>query len=251
MTNILQESQIEQDREPIRMLGISGSLRKASFNTGLLRAAQEIVPDWVDFKIFDIRDIPFYDGDLEAEGDPASVVALKAAIQNAESVVFATPEYNWGTSGVLKNAIDWASRDRTEGSLMGKPVTIMGAGGRAGTARAQMQLLETLGETGSLVMVKPGLQVMAFSDQQFDREGNLIGETTRELLENHLDALVKWTMQIVRPMNSSPTPVRWTRRQRGYRCQTVEATGLPSCDLDSASTYVVRQAHHERIWREN
>jgi chromate reductase len=160
MTNIPQESQIEQDREPIRMLGISGSLRKASFNTGLLRAAQEIVPDWVDFKIFDIRDIPFYDGDLEAEGDPASVVALKAAIQNAESVVFATPEYNWGTSGVLKNAIDWASRDRTEGSLMGKPVTIIGAGGRAGTARAQMQLLETLGETGSLVMVKPGLQVM-------------------------------------------------------------------------------------------
>ena len=69
MTNIPQESQIEQDREPIRMLGISGSLRKASFNTGLLRAAQEIVPDWVDFKIFDIRDIPFYDGDLEAEGD--------------------------------------------------------------------------------------------------------------------------------------------------------------------------------------
>jgi chromate reductase len=202
MTNIPQESQIDQDREPVRMLGISGSLRKASFNTGLLRAAQEIVPEYVDFHIFDIRDIPFYDGDLEAEGDPPSVAALKAAIQNTEAVVFATPEYNWGTSGVLKNAIDWASRDRTEGSLMGKPATIIGAGGRAGTARAQMQLHETLAETGSLVMVKPGLQVMAFSDQQFDGDGNLIGENTRELLGIHLDALVRWTMQIVRPHES-------------------------------------------------
>ena len=199
MTNIPQESQADDERQPIRILGISGSLRKASFNSGMLRTAQEIVPDWVDFQIFDIRDIPFYDGDLEAEGDPDSVVALKAAIQNSEAVIFATPEYNWGTSGVLKNAIDWASRDRTEGSLMGKAATIIGAGGRAGTARAQMQLHETLAETGALVMVKPGLQVMAFADQQFDGDGNLIGETTREMLGKHLDALIKWTVQISRP----------------------------------------------------
>ena len=91
------ESQIDVNREPIRILGISGSLRKASFNSGLLRAAQELAPKWVDFQIFDIRDIPFYDGDLESEGDPQSVEALKAAIQNTEAVVFATPEYNWGT----------------------------------------------------------------------------------------------------------------------------------------------------------
>jgi chromate reductase len=194
------ESQIDVNCEPIRILGISGSLRKASFNSGLLRAAQELAPKWVDFQIFDIRDIPFYDGDLEPEGDPQSVEALKAAIQNSEAVVFATPEYNWGTSGVLKNAIDWASRDRTEGSLMGKPATIIGAEGRAGTARAQMQLHETLGETGALVMVKPGLQVMAFSDQQFDGDGNLIGETTRRILEKHLESLVRWTVQIVRPV---------------------------------------------------
>ena len=199
MTNLSQESQADNERQPIRILGISGSLRKASFNSGMLRAAQEIVPDWVDFQIFDIRDIPFYDGDLEAEGDPASVVALKAVIQNSEAVIFATPEYNWGTSGVLKNAIDWTSRDRTEGSLMGKAATIIGAGGRAGTARAQMQLHETLAEAGCLVMVKPGLQVMAFSDQQFDGDGNLVGETTRELLGSHMNALIKWTVQIARP----------------------------------------------------
>jgi chromate reductase len=194
------EFQIYVNREPIRILGISGSLRKASSNSGLLRAAQELAPKWVNFQIFVIRDIPFYDGDLESEGDPQSVEALKAAIQNSEAVVFATPEYNWGTYGVLKNAIDWASRDRTEGSLMGKPATIIGAEGRAGTARAQMQLHETLGETGALVMVKPGLQVMAFSDQQFDGDGNLIGETTRRILEKHLESLVRWTVQIVRPV---------------------------------------------------
>jgi NAD(P)H-dependent FMN reductase len=84
-------------------------------------------------------------------------------------------------------------------TLMGKPATIIGAGGRAGIARARVQLHETLGETGALVMVKPGLQVMAFADQQFDSNGNLIGENTRELLGSHLDALVKWTMQIARP----------------------------------------------------
>ena len=83
-------------------------------------------------------------------------------------------------------------------TLMGKPATIIGAGGRAGTPRAQVQLHETLGETGALVMVKTGLQVMAFADQQFDSNGNLIGENTRELLGSHQDALVKWTMQIAR-----------------------------------------------------
>ena len=84
-------------------------------------------------------------------------------------------------------------------TLMRKPATIIGAGGRAGTARAQMQLHETLGETGAFVMVKTGLQVLAFAAQQFDSDVNLIGENTRELLGRHVDALVKWTMQIARP----------------------------------------------------
>ena len=118
-----------------RVLAVSGSLRKTSFNTGLLRAAQEVAPDWMDVEIFDIRDLPFYDGDLEAQGDPEPVRALKSAIRESDAVMFATPEYNWGTSGVMKDAIDWASRDREEGSLMGKPGTIIGAGGRAGTSR--------------------------------------------------------------------------------------------------------------------
>ena len=147
----------------LRVLGISGSLRKASFNSGLLRAAQEVAPERMEITIFDIIDLPLYNGDVEAQGDPASVVALKLAIRGADAVLFATPEYNWSISGALKNAIDWASRDGEEESLMGKPATIIGAGGRAGTARAQMQLREILAELGSVVMVKPGVLVQAFS----------------------------------------------------------------------------------------
>ncbi len=182
----------------LRVLGISGSLRKASFNSGLLRAAQEIAPNGMEITIFDIKDLPFYDGDIEAQGDPASVIALKSAIRDADAVLFATPEYNWGTSGALKNAIDWASRDREGGSLMGKPVAIIGAGGRSGTARAQMQLQQTLAETGSVVMVKPGALVQAFSPMRFDSEGNLIDQKIKELLQRHLEEFTRWILQIVR-----------------------------------------------------
>ena len=100
-----------------RVLAISGSLRKASFNTGLLRASQELAPDGMEIGIFDIRDIPFYDGDLEAEGDPAPVAALKQAIRDADGILLATPEYNWGTPGARKHAIDWDPRDRGGGFL--------------------------------------------------------------------------------------------------------------------------------------
>ena len=179
-----------------RVLAVSGSLRKTSFNTGLLRAAQEVAPDWMDVEIFDIRDLPFYDGDLEAQGDPEPVRALKSAIRESDAVMFATPEYNWGTSGVMKNAIDWASRDREEGSLMGKPGTIIGAGGRAGTSRAQMQLLETLGETGTIVMVKPGVMISAFAPDTFDSDGNLISPQVRELLGKHMDEFAKWIFRL-------------------------------------------------------
>jgi len=183
----------------LRVLAISGSLRKTSFNSGLLRAAQELAPDNMEINIFDIRDLPFYDGDLEAQGDPAPVQALKAAVRASDAVMFATPEYNWGTSGVLKNAIDWASRDREEGSLMGKPGTVIGAGGRSGTARAQMQLLETLGETGTIVMVKPGVMVFAFAPQTFDSDGNLVDSDIRRVLEGHLAEFAKWIFKVSTP----------------------------------------------------
>ena len=127
------------------------------------------------------------------------MAALKAAVRDSDGVLFATTEYNWGTSGALKNAIDWASRDQGQRSLMGKPATIIGAGGRAGTARAQMQLLETLGETGSLVMVKPGVMVQAFSPMQFEADGSLIDEDTKDLLRGQLDRVAQWITRLVLP----------------------------------------------------
>ena len=187
------------DSGQVKVLAMSGSLRRASTNTGLLRAGQEVAPAGMEISIFNIADLPFYNGDIEAEGDPAPVAALKAAIRDADGVIFATPEYNWGTSGALKNAVDWASRDRDQGSLMGKPATIIGAGGRAGTARAQMQLQESLAETGSLVMVKPGVLVQSFAPPRFDSRGNLIDRETRDILRAHLEKFAEWTLRLAQP----------------------------------------------------
>ena len=188
--------------ERIKVLGISGSLHKASSNTGLLRAAQEVAPAGMEISIFDIGDLPLYNRDVEVVGDPAPVSALKRVVRDADGVIFATPEYNWGTSGALKNAIDWASRDREQGSLMGKPVTIIGSGGRAGTARAQMQLQQSLSETGSLVMVKPGVLVQEFEPRRFDSEGNLIDQETRGFLRAHLEEFAKWVLRFVGPCDA-------------------------------------------------
>ena len=192
--------------ERIKVLGISGSLHKASSNTGLLRAAQEVAPAGMEISIFDIGDLPLYNRDVEVVGDPAQVSALKTAVRGTDGVIFATPEYNWGTSGALKNAIDWASRDREQGSLMGKPVTIIGSGGRAGTARAQMQLQQSLSETGSLVMVKPGVLVQTFEPRPFDSEGNLIDHETRNFLRAHLEEFANWTLRFVGPCDGGARP---------------------------------------------
>jgi chromate reductase, NAD(P)H dehydrogenase (quinone) len=188
----------ENNSTTLNILGISGSLRKGSFNTGLLRAARELAPADIRLDIFNLKDIPLFNGDVEAAGDPESVSALKAAIRNADGVLFATPEYNHSISGVLKNAIDWASRDRSEGSLQGKPVAMMGAGGMAGTARSQMHLENVLAETGSLVMVKPGLLV-TFPWDKFNEAGRLTDEDTRAYLRRQLLAFAQWVRRVGAP----------------------------------------------------
>jgi chromate reductase len=176
----------------IRVLGISGSLREGSFNTALLRAAQEVVPEGTEIAIFDIKDIPLYNGDIEAqEGIPQTVAAFHKAIRESDGVLFATPEYNHSVSGVLKNAIDWASRDKGEGSLINKPVTMIGAGGGSGTARAQNHLENILHETRSLVMVKPGVLVSA-PREKFDGNGRLVDQATRKVLRDHLERFEEW-----------------------------------------------------------
>ncbi|MGH2499539.1 MAG: NADPH-dependent FMN reductase, partial [Candidatus Limnocylindria bacterium] len=120
----------------LRILGISGSLREGSYNRALLRAAAGLLPDGSRLETCEIREIPPFDQDLEASGDPPAVVELKARIRESHALLVVTPEYNWGVPGVLKNAIDWASRPPDQ-PFDGKPIAILGASpSAAGTARA-------------------------------------------------------------------------------------------------------------------
>jgi chromate reductase, NAD(P)H dehydrogenase (quinone) len=175
----------------VRVLGIAGSLRAGSYNRALLRAARELVPPGLEIVEFDIRELPFYDADLEAAGDPAPVAELKNAIRAADAVLIATPEYNRGIPGVLKNAVDWASRPPLASPLAGKPVAIMGAStGRGGTARAQEQLRTALEFSRAAVLAQPEVLVPeAF--MRFDDNGRLTDEEARLAVSGLLEELVR------------------------------------------------------------
>jgi chromate reductase, NAD(P)H dehydrogenase (quinone) len=177
---------------PIRILAISGSLRERSFNRALLRAARELVPPGVELVEFDLSPVPFFDGDVEAEGDPEAVAALRAAVREADGLLLATPEYNRGTSGVLKNAIDWLSRPALVSVLRWKPVAVVGATtGRGGTRRAQQQVREALHFPGAVVV--EGAEVaIALARDSFDEEGGrLVDEAARIALGELLGALAE------------------------------------------------------------
>jgi len=173
----------------MRLLGIAGSLREGSYNRGLLRATRELLPEGVELVEHDLRELPFYDGDLEAAGDPEPVMALKDSIRAAEAIVIATPEYNRGIPGGLKNAIDWASRPALASPLAGKPVAIMGATtGLAGTARAQQQLRDALEFPGAMVLQQPEVLVSE-AYLRFDENGELVDEETRAEIRELLAVL--------------------------------------------------------------
>jgi chromate reductase, NAD(P)H dehydrogenase (quinone) len=175
----------------VRILGIAGSLREGSYNRALLRAARELLPEGVELVEHDIGALPFYDGDVEAAGDPEAVVALKDAIRSADALLIATPEYNRGVSGVLKNAIDWASRPSFASPLTAKPVAIIGAStGRGGTARAQEQLRSALEFSRAEVLEQPEVLVPeAF--MRFDEQGELVDGGIRAELAELVDTLVR------------------------------------------------------------
>jgi chromate reductase len=182
--------------DELRVLGIAGSLRRASYNRGLIRAATEVAPAGIVIDVFELAPIPLYNQDVEDAGEPDAVVAFKRAIADADALLVATPEYNHGIPGVLKNAIDWASRPRVSSPLRDKSVAVMGASpGRGSTARAQAQLRDGFVFTGACVMPLPELLVGAAA-AHFDEGGSVTDPELRARIVEHIEALRQWTLRI-------------------------------------------------------
>ncbi len=171
----------------IRLLGISGSLRSASFNRGLLRAVAELMPEGMTLDIADISQIPLYNEDEYAISVPEAVRRLKEQIVIADGIVIATPEYNHSVPGVLKNAIDWASRPIKSQPFAGKPLAVLGAGGRSGTIRAQAHLRQIAAAVGMQQLSEPVVAVQR-AWEKFDADGNLVDEDTRQLIQIQMTA---------------------------------------------------------------
>lgn len=182
----------------IEILGIAGSLRRDSFNRLALRAAQELAPAGVKIKPFELSVIPIYNQD-EEKILPASVIELKRHILGADAILFATPEYNYSVPGVLKNAIDWASRPYGESAWRGKPAAIIGASpSRLGSARAQYHLRQILVSLDMPTLNQPEVQIDNAS-QRFDAAGRLIDATLRKNLEHLITALAASVRRAEKP----------------------------------------------------
>src|SRR6187399_2338279 len=165
--------------ELVRIVGIAGSLRKGSYNRSALRAAVKLVPPGSTLEISDLDDIPPFNEDHERD-PPAAVRQLRTAVKAADAVLIATPEYNYSVPGVLKNAIDWASRPYGDSAWSEKPVAIMGASvGALGSARAQYHLRQIFVSLNLFAINQPEIMI-GNASAKFDAEGNLTDESTRE-----------------------------------------------------------------------
>ncbi|MFM7670157.1 MAG: NADPH-dependent FMN reductase [Betaproteobacteria bacterium] len=172
----------------MHILGISGSLRQGSLNTAALRSCAALLPDGVTFSLADLAAVPLYNEDLRVQGLPPSVQQLRDQIKAADAIVIATPEYNYSFPGVLKNAIDWASRP-PEQPFDGKPIALIGATpGGLGTSRAQYQLRQVFIYLNGHVLNRPEVMISA-APSKFDADGKLVDETTTENLLKLLTAL--------------------------------------------------------------
>jgi chromate reductase len=180
--------------EPIQVLGFAGSLRKDSYNLAALRAAQELLPPDMSLAIFDLAPIPMYNEDVRVLGFPPPVEAFRQQIYAADAVLIATPEYNSSIPGVLKNAIDWASR-APDPPFNGKPVAWMGAStGGFGTARAQLHLLQICANLNMLPLNRPRVLITHAREKFID--GQLVDENTRGQIRAMLEGLADWTRRV-------------------------------------------------------
>jgi chromate reductase len=182
---------------PVRVVGFSGSLRKGSLNSALLRAAIELAPPGMSIETVDIATLPFYDTDLvPAPGQwPAPVQAVRNRIAAADALLFVSPEYNYSIPACLKNMLDWASRPPMP-PLDGKPASVMGATtGAYGTVRMQLHLRHVAVFTNMFMLNKPEVLVAKAADK-FDADLKLTDEPTRDVVKQHLAALAAWTRRL-------------------------------------------------------
>lgn len=181
--------------QPVKILGFVGSLRKGSYNKALMRATVELKPEDATIAVFDLEGIPPFNQDLERQ-PPQIVREFKAKIREANALLIASPEYNYSVPGVLKNAIDWASRPYGDNAFEGKPVAIMSASiGSLGGARAQYHLWQSFISLDMHPLNRPEV-MMPFAQDNIDANGNVTNEQTRRLIRELLEALVEWTRKL-------------------------------------------------------
>ena len=183
----------------VRVLGTAGSLREGSYNAALLRAAAELAPPGLEVTIFSrLGELPHYNADLDVGDGPEPVAALRRALRETDALLIVTPEYNFGIPGVLKNAIDWASRPSQTTPLHGMPAGIMGAAtGLVGTARAQLALRQAFVFTRTCPLSAPEVLVSK-AQEKFDAAGQLHDEATRTIVRDYMERLRRWTLQLKR-----------------------------------------------------
>jgi chromate reductase len=182
-------------KQPVKILGFVGSLRKGSYNKALMRTAVALAPKDAAIEVFDLAGIPLFNQDLERT-PPQAVKDFKAKIREADAVLIALPEYNYSVPGVLKNAIDWASRPHGDNAFEDKPVAIMSTSiGHLGGARAQYHLRQSFVYLNMHPLNHPEV-MMPFAADNVDAEGNVTNEQTKQLIREMLEALVRWTRRL-------------------------------------------------------
>ena len=179
----------------LKILGISGSLRSASYNTATLHAMRELLHDDMTLEIITLEDVEPFNEDVEAEGWPPGVEAARKTVTGADGLIIATPEYNYGMTGVLKNAVDWLSRPTGEGPICGKPVAIVGASpAKTGTARAQSQLRDAAYYNSMPVL--PSAEVLiSGASEKFGEDGRLVDNKTRDFLARTITDFREWVIR--------------------------------------------------------
>jgi chromate reductase len=189
---------------PFKLLGLSGSIRRDSNCVAVLRTLKESLPADVELTIFSLADVPLYNEDADTETPPPPVAAFRRAIAESDGLVIVSPEYNHGMSGVIKNALDWASRPTSDPPLVNKPVTVMtSASSILGGVRAQAQLNETL--RGTFSRLPPGRQVVIGNAKQKIRGGRLADDETRLFALNAIESLLEEICMVQRrPPRTSP-----------------------------------------------